>query len=51
MIGLRRILPSSRCSDSVGISAEMMLFPDASFARRHFDILEDTLLRLLELEA
>ncbi|MGI9591106.1 MAG: TetR/AcrR family transcriptional regulator [Myxococcota bacterium] len=33
-----------------GIAAEAMLFPDVDFSARHFDILEETLLRLLDQE-
>lgn len=34
-----------------GIAAEAMLFPEVDFSARHFDILEETLPRLLRLEA
>lgn len=33
-----------------GIAAEVMLFPGNDFTRRHLEILEETLVRLLELE-
>jgi AcrR family transcriptional regulator len=33
-----------------GISSETMLFPRVDFSSRHFEILEETLLRLLDLE-
>lgn len=33
-----------------GIAAETMLFPEVAFTDRHLQILEDTLLRLLDLE-
>ncbi len=46
----RRLEDAQRFTFAVlsGIAAEAMLFPDVDFSSRHFDILEETLLRLLE---
>ncbi len=45
----RRLEDAQRFTFAVlsGIAAEAMLFPDVDFSARHFDILEETLLRLL----
>jgi AcrR family transcriptional regulator len=47
----RRLADAERFTFAVlsGIATETMLFPDADFSARHFAILEDTLLRLLDL--
>ena len=46
----RRLEDAQRFTFAVlsGIAAETMLFPDVDYSARHFDILEETLLRLLE---
>ena len=48
----RRLEDAQRFTFAVlsGVAAEAMLFPDVDFSARHFDILEETLLRLLEHE-
>lgn len=52
-LGKRRLEDAQRFTFVVlnGIAAESMLFPGVDFTRRHFEILEKTLLDLLELEA
>ena len=46
----RRLEDAQRFTFAVlsGIAAETMLFPEIDFSARHFDILEEALLRLLE---
>ena len=48
----RRLGDAQRFTFAVlsGVAAEVMLFPGSDFTRRHLEILEETLLRLLDVE-